>query len=129
VDVVTDGGGVVVHKPLGGEGGCVADGTVVVKAGPVDVVSQQMFRLDAATFEHTEKAFEQQIEIAGLRPAGAEMEVKVFALSDFDDDTVKIVVVEIKEVPGSLPPFVDEAGTWPTRILYVSPRKLLDCRL
>lgn len=112
MDVVTDGGGVVVHKPFGGKGGCVADGTaVVVKAGTVDVVSQQMFRLDPALFEHTNALLEQQMEMAGLRPAGTEMEANVFAFSDLDDDTVKIVDVAINEVPGSLPPFVDEAGT------------------
>ena len=127
MDVVTDGGGVVVQTAFG-EGGIVADGPVVVGGADV-VVSQQMFKLDAPTFEHTEKAFEQQMEIAGLRPAGTEIEVKVFAFSDFDDDTVKIVDVAVKEVPGSLPPFVDEDGTWPTRILNESPRKLLDCRL
>ena len=101
----------------------------MVVGGVDNVVSQQMFKFDAATFEHTEKAFEQQMEIAGLRPAGTETEVKVFAFSDFDDVTVKIVAVAVNEDPGSLPPFVDEAGTCPTRTLYVSPRKLLDCRL
>ena len=123
MDVVTDGGGVVVQTAFG-EGGIVADGPVVV-GGVDNVVSQQMFKLDAATFEHTEKAFEQQMEIAGFRPAGTEMEVKVFALSDFDEVTVKIVAVAVKEVPGSLPPFVDDAGTCPTRILYVSPKTVL----
>lgn len=84
---------------------------VVVKGAPVDVVSQQMFKLDPALFEHTKALLEQQMEMAGLRPAGTEMEANVFAFSDLDDDTVRIVDVAINEVPGSLPPFVDEAGT------------------
>jgi hypothetical protein len=89
-----------------------------------------MFKLDAATFEQTEMPFEQQMEIAGLRPAGTEIAVKEFELSAFDDVTVKIIDVAVKEAPGSLPPFVDEDGTWPTRILYESPKTvLLVCRL
>jgi hypothetical protein len=77
---------------------------------------QQTLMDDAALFVQVDLAFEQQICMAGLEPAGMLLgKVPAWVLSDVEETMLKVLPTPVNDPPESPPPFVDATGTQPKR--------------